>query len=95
MTANDFNDYFPTWCPGCGDYGIWASLKEALVKLGLEADQFVIVFGIGCSGNMNEFIKCYGSITSLHFTKYTFRRICMRIKHKKQIKDRKYYNYKS
>ncbi len=65
MTANDFNDYFPTWCPGCGDYGIWASLKEALVKLGLEADQFVIVFGIGCSGNMNDFIKCYG-FHSLH-----------------------------
>ena len=21
---------FPTWCPGCGDFGIWGALKMAL-----------------------------------------------------------------
>lgn len=60
MIASDFNDYFPTWCPRCGDYGIWAALKEAFVKLGWQPDQFAMVFGIGCSGNMNDFVKGYG-----------------------------------
>lgn len=56
---------FPSWCPGCGDFGIWGSLKQAFAQLGWEPHQFLIVFGIGCSGNMASFIKCYG-IHSLH-----------------------------
>lgn len=51
---------FPTWCPGCGDFGIWASLKNALVELAIPEEQLVIVFGVGCSGNMADFVRCYG-----------------------------------
>jgi len=61
MEAEDFNTkYKPTWCPGCGNYGIWQSLKQALVKLELKPWEVVIVYGIGCSGNMNDFVKSYG-----------------------------------
>jgi 2-oxoglutarate ferredoxin oxidoreductase subunit beta len=56
----DYNGYQPTWCPGCGDWGIGIALKQALVQLNLTPDQVVIVFGIGCSGNMNDFINAYG-----------------------------------
>ncbi len=42
----------PTWCPGCGDFGIFAALKMALVELGLGPKEAVFVFGIGCHGNM-------------------------------------------
>ncbi len=55
----------PTWCPGCGNYGIWASLKGALAKLAWTPDQYMIVYGVGCSGNMADFIKCHG-FHSLH-----------------------------
>ena len=24
----------PTWCPGCGNYGMWEALKRALSELG-------------------------------------------------------------
>jgi 2-oxoglutarate ferredoxin oxidoreductase subunit beta len=65
MNPNDYNGYFPTWCPGCGNYGIWAALKAALVKLGWKPDDFAIVYGVGCSGNMNDFVKVYG-LHSLH-----------------------------
>lgn len=59
--ASDFNTtHFPTWCPGCGDYSIWAGLKNALVKLGWEPHQFAVVYGIGCSGNMCSFVNAYG-----------------------------------
>ena len=50
----------PNWCPGCGDTTIWLSLKNALVQLGLKQEAFVIVYGIGCSGNMCTVIKGYG-----------------------------------
>ncbi len=51
---------FPTWCPGCGDFGIWAALKNALTQLQLETNQFVIVYDIGCCGNMTSHLKVYG-----------------------------------
>lgn len=50
----------PTWCPGCGDWGIWASLKTAMAELKLDPDKTVIVYGIGCSGNMANTIRTYG-----------------------------------
>ncbi len=55
----------PTWCPGCGNFSILTALKQALVELNLKMEEVVIVFGIGCSGNTADFIKCYG-LHSLH-----------------------------
>lgn len=54
--AVSFGGYAPTWCPGCGNFGIWASLKEVFKKLGYTPSEMAIVFGIGCSGNMNDFL---------------------------------------
>ena len=51
-----FNGYFPTWCPGCGNFGIWAALKTAFTNLGFTEENLAIIFGIGCSGNMNDFL---------------------------------------
>lgn len=50
----------PTWCPGCGDFGIWASLRQALVELALPEEEVVLVYGVGCSGNMADFNRVYG-----------------------------------
>ncbi|OGV95839.1 hypothetical protein A2W24_02175 [Microgenomates group bacterium RBG_16_45_19] len=67
MTDNLFNDpqslntlYRPTWCPGCGNFSIWSSIKSALTQLGLPPEQLVIVYDVGCSGNMADFLKVYG-----------------------------------
>lgn len=66
LTPDDYNTpYKPTWCPGCGDFGIWASIKKALAELGIPPHNVVIVYGIGCAGNMANTIKCYG-FHSLH-----------------------------
>lgn len=57
----DFNTSArPTWCPGCGNYGIWNSLKRALVAFGKEPHETMIVGGVGCSGKMPHWIKTYG-----------------------------------
>jgi len=55
----------PIWCPGCGDFGVLASLKKALSDSGIKAKDTVIVGGIGCSGSIHNNLECYG-IHSLH-----------------------------
>lgn len=50
----------PTWCPGCGNFGIWTALKQALAELKKEPHETVVVFGIGCSGNEANFVRAYG-----------------------------------
>lgn len=52
--------FLPTWCPGCGDFGIWTALKTALSGLGIGTDDGLIVYGIGCHGNMYDWMKIYG-----------------------------------
>jgi 2-oxoglutarate ferredoxin oxidoreductase subunit beta len=55
----------PDWCPGCGDFGVLKSLKEALVALGIPGHEVLVVSGIGCSSNLPGFIRAYG-VHSLH-----------------------------
>jgi 2-oxoglutarate ferredoxin oxidoreductase subunit beta len=50
----------PNWCPGCGDFGIWVSLKKAIVQLNLNPWEIVLVSGIGCSGKLPYWVKTYG-----------------------------------
>jgi 2-oxoglutarate ferredoxin oxidoreductase subunit beta len=58
-TVQDFTGYKPTWCPGCGNWGIGMSLKMAFVEMGMMPSSVMISFGIGCSGNMNDFVNGY------------------------------------
>lgn len=56
----DYHLVDPTWCPGCGLYGVFAALKKASVTLDMDPDYLVIVTGIGCHGRFNNYFKCYG-----------------------------------
>jgi 2-oxoglutarate ferredoxin oxidoreductase subunit beta len=53
-------DVSPNWCPGCGDYGLLASLTRTLDNLGYSPHEVVIVSGIGCSSNFPHFTSAYG-----------------------------------
>lgn len=55
----------PNWCPGCGDFGIWAALKNAVVQLGWAPTDFVMVYGIGCHGHMVNFLNS-NAVETLH-----------------------------
>lgn len=57
--------FLPTWCPGCGDFGIWKSLQDALAQLGIGTDDGLVIYGIGCHGNMYDWMNIYG-FSSLH-----------------------------
>jgi len=55
----------PNWCPGCGNFGLWGALKNAIIELNLNPWEVVLVSGIGCSSKMPYWIKTYG-FSSLH-----------------------------
>jgi len=65
-TQEDFQTgILPTWCPGCGNFGIWMALKNALTKLAIPNHNTVIVYGVGCHGNMRDWMHIYG-VEGLH-----------------------------
>lgn len=63
----EVKDYFvphkPTWCPGCGNYGIWNSLKAALVNQKIEPHQVMLVSGIGCGSKLPDYTLANGIMT--------------------------------
>ncbi|MFP8952910.1 thiamine pyrophosphate-dependent enzyme [Natrialbaceae archaeon A-arb3/5] len=50
----------PTWCPGCGDFSVLKSLKQALPEVGKTPEEVLTVTGIGCSGKLNSYLDTYG-----------------------------------
>jgi 2-oxoglutarate ferredoxin oxidoreductase subunit beta len=63
---NDYkSDLKPIWCPGCGDFGVLASLYRAFAELDLDPTNTVVVSGIGCSSRLPGFVTTYG-VHTLH-----------------------------
>ncbi|MHA2089548.1 MAG: 2-oxoacid:ferredoxin oxidoreductase subunit beta [Candidatus Kariarchaeaceae archaeon] len=66
ITPKDWNvQTRPTWCPGCGDFGVLSATKKGLVSLQEKPENTVIVSGIGCSSNFPHFLNGYG-LHTLH-----------------------------
>lgn len=65
----EFKDYQspvrPTWCKGCGDYGIWNALKFSLAELELAPHQVLVVSGIGCGSKTPDYTYVNG-LHTLH-----------------------------
>jgi 2-oxoglutarate ferredoxin oxidoreductase subunit beta len=53
----------PDWCPGCGDFGVLAALKQAIVELEIPPHKVLTISGIGCSSNLPGYINTYGMHT--------------------------------
>ncbi len=56
----EMSDYAGTetaWCPGCGDFGILAALKKALVDLNIPPYQTLMVSGIGQAGKLPQYTQ--------------------------------------
>src|SRR3989344_8394345 len=50
----------PTWCPGCGNFAIWAAIRKGLADLKFPFGKIVVFYDVGCSGNMSSFNSFYG-----------------------------------
>lgn len=51
-----YKTYDTAWCPGCGDFGILSSLKNALEELQLDPHQVVFAGGIGQAAKTPQYI---------------------------------------
>jgi 2-oxoglutarate ferredoxin oxidoreductase subunit beta len=54
------SENLPTWCPGCGYFGIHQGLNNAIQRLDLQHHKVVVVSGIGCAGRYPFFSNTYG-----------------------------------
>jgi 2-oxoglutarate/2-oxoacid ferredoxin oxidoreductase subunit beta len=64
-TVKDYMGQVPAWCPGCGNFAIRRVISEALVELGLEPWQIIVVSGIGQAAKLPHYIKC-NTFNGLH-----------------------------
>ena len=46
------------WCPGCGNFGILNTLKQALEELDIKPEQLIMVSGIGQAAKEPHYLKC-------------------------------------
>lgn len=53
----------PTWCPGCGDFGILNALKHAFAELGIAPHEALVVSGIGCGSKLPDYMRVNGFMT--------------------------------
>ncbi|MDO8570924.1 MAG: thiamine pyrophosphate-dependent enzyme [Candidatus Daviesbacteria bacterium] len=54
-----------TWCPGCGNFGLWGAFKNAAVSQNWDNTNTCLVAGIGCHGHILNFTKIT-SVEGLH-----------------------------
>lgn len=63
-TAKDYaSPVKPTWCPGCGDFGILNAVKQGLVQAGLAPHEVLVVSGIGCGSKLPDYARVNGFMT--------------------------------
>lgn len=68
-TKKDLSSHYtqstPNWCPGCGNYGIWVSINNALQELSIPEHKVVLVGDVGCSGKLSYWTQ-YNGFAGLH-----------------------------
>ena len=55
-----------TWCPGCGNFGLFNALKKAILTLekkGVPREKLILTTGIGCHGKMSDYLALSGFAT--------------------------------
>ena len=57
-----------TWCPGCGNFGIFTSIRNAILLLeqkGIKRENIIMTAGIGCHAKIFDYLNLSG-IYGLH-----------------------------
>ncbi len=62
---DDYEGQVPAWCPGCGNFSILKTLKDALSDLGIEPHALTIVSGIGQAAKLPHYTRC-NTFNGLH-----------------------------
>ncbi|MEW6185373.1 MAG: 2-oxoacid:ferredoxin oxidoreductase subunit beta [Thermodesulfobacteriota bacterium] len=57
VSLEDFGSYETAWCPGCGNFSILQSVKQALVDLQLKPQELLFVSGIGQAAKAPHYLR--------------------------------------
>lgn len=61
---NNSNNYrtkiMPTWCPGCPNFLLFSQIQKAALINNISSHNLTFCYDIGCSGNIADFLHCYG-----------------------------------
>ncbi len=55
----------PAWCPGCGNFSILETVKDALSELEIRPHEITLVSGIGQAGKLPHYMRC-NTFNGLH-----------------------------
>jgi len=55
----DMDDVDIAWCPGCGNYSILKTLKNALAELDIKPQELVLVSGIGQAAKIPHYFRTH------------------------------------
>ena len=59
VSVKDYDsDVENKWCPGCGNFGILAAMKDALSAQGIPPEKILIISGIGQAAKTPHYLKC-------------------------------------
>jgi 2-oxoglutarate ferredoxin oxidoreductase subunit beta len=59
-TRKELTGNQPTWCPGCGDFGILSIYLKLMEKRQVPLEKIISVSGIGCSSRFPYFVNAHG-----------------------------------
>ncbi len=65
LSLDNYKGQTPAWCPGCGNFAILRTFKEAIAELEIKPHEFIIVSGIGQAGKFPHYLKC-NTFNGLH-----------------------------
>lgn len=65
VTLKDYAGGTTAWCPGCGNFMLLRAVQEAMVGLGKEPHEVLLVSGIGQAGKLPHYMRC-NTFNSLH-----------------------------
>jgi 2-oxoglutarate/2-oxoacid ferredoxin oxidoreductase subunit beta len=58
VNIEDYGQYETAWCPGCGDFAILKSVKQALVRCSVAPHEVIFVSGIGQAAKTPHYLNC-------------------------------------
>src|SRR4051812_39786549 len=61
LTKKEIAADHPTWCPGCGDFGVLALYFKLIEKRKIWHENITTVAGIGCSSRFPYFVQAHGA----------------------------------
>jgi 2-oxoglutarate ferredoxin oxidoreductase subunit beta len=56
-TTQDFSGQVPAWCPGCGNFPILKTFRDAMAELGIEPHRVTLVSGIGQAAKFPHYTR--------------------------------------